>query len=67
MSSWQNRHRKRQSRRQLPPEVIHLRAIIPGTAVQRGITVLLAIIILPTTIHRIILVPILPIPEAVAM
>lgn len=67
MSSWQKRHRKRQSRRQLPPEVIHLRAIIPGTAVQRGITVLLAIIILPTTIHRIILVPILPIPEAVAM
>ena len=38
-----------------------------GTAVQRGITVLLAIIILLTTIHRIILVPILPIPEAVAM
>lgn len=67
MSSWQKRHRKRQSRRQLPPEVIHLRAIIPGTAVQRGITVLLAIIILLTTIHRIILVPILPIPEAVAM
>ena len=29
MSSWQKRHRKRQSRRQLPPEVIHLRAIIP--------------------------------------
>ena len=67
MSSWQKRHRKRQSRRQLPPEVIHLRAIIPGTAVQRGITVLLAIIILLTTIHRIILVPSLPIPEAVAM
>ena len=67
MSSWQKRHRKRQSRRQLPPEVIHLRVIIPGTAVQRGITVLLEIIILPTTIHRIILVPILPIPEAVAM